>query len=435
MDCRENGTSGEELTMAVSRIMHENIGNGSWIRRMSDEAGKLKAQGREVFDLTLGNPDLPPPPAFKKLLLEIAEGSQQGIHGYMNNGGYPDVRAAIAKRISKEQNVEIAGSNIIMSVGAAGGLNVAFKSILNPGDEVIAIAPYFSEYTFYVQNSGGTLVPVRADANFGPDLEAIEKALTPKTAAVIINSPNNPTGRIYSRTELEGLAALLEKHGRKTGRYPYLVSDEPYRAIVYDGAVVSSIMDLYPETIVVSSWSKSLSLAGERIGCVAVSPRCADACELVTSCVVATRILGFVNAPALMQRIVAGLLDETADIASYEKRGMILSEGLKAAGYEFPKPEGAFYIYAKVPEPSSENRHDFDLSSGRTIDVDYCMALKDNQVIAVPGVGFGCPGYFRISYCVSEATIRGSLPGFKKTAEEWRGNTRASGAGQMAAFK
>jgi len=421
--------------MAISRIMHENIGNGSWIRRMSDEAGKLKAQGRTVFDLTLGNPDLPPPPAFKKLLLEIAQGDQQGIHGYMNNGGYPDVRAAIAKRISKEQNIEIPGSNVIMSVGAAGGLNVSFKSILNPGDEVIAIAPYFSEYTFYVQNSGGTLVPVKAGAGFSPDLEAIEAALSPRTAAVIVNSPNNPTGRIYSRSDLEGLAALLEKHGKKTGRFPYIVSDEPYRAIVYGGAQVPSIMDLYPETIVVSSWSKSLSLAGERIGCVAVSPRCSDAAELVTSCVVATRILGFVNAPALMQRVVAGLLNETADIASYEHRGRILSEGLKDGGYEFPEPEGAFYIFAKVPEPGPESRNDFNLEKGRTIDVDYCMALKDNQVIAVPGVGFGYPGYFRISYCVSEATIRGSLPGFKKTAEEWRGGgAHAAGRCGMAAL-
>jgi aspartate aminotransferase len=382
---------------------------------MSDEGQRLKAQygSENVFDCSLGNPDIEPPPAFTETLLALAADAKRGSHGYMPNAGYPDVRAAVALRASRDQGLEIPQSDIVMSVGAAGGLNVVLKTILDPGDEVIAISPYFSEYPFYVQNYGGAFVPVSPRSDFSPDPEALAAALSPRTACVLLNSPNNPTGRIYSREDLSAIAAVLEAHGKKTGRFPYLIADEPYREIVYDGVVVPSMMAAYAETIVVSSWSKSLSLPGERIGYIAVSPRCADAKELVDGCCFATRVLGFVNAPALMQRVVAGLLDEVADVASYACRGRILSEGLRAAGYEFPEPQGAFYIFARVPDALPN-------APGAAADVDFVMHLKEHRVIAVPGVGFGYPGYFRLSYCVSEATIRGSLPHLKDAFATWR---------------
>jgi aspartate aminotransferase len=267
-----------------------------------------------------------------------------------------------------------------------------------------------------VQNYGGTFVPVSPRADFSPDPEAIEAALSPRTACVLLNSPNNPTGRIYSREDLARIAAILKRHGEKTGRFPYIVADEPYREIVYDGAEIPSMMEAYAETIVVSSWSKSLSLPGERIGYVALSPRCAAAKELIDGCCFATRVLGFVNAPAMMQRIVAALLDEVADVGSYACRGRILAEGLRAAGYEFCEPQGAFYIFPRVPPRKPT---DTASSESPASDVDFVMLLKERGVIAVPGVGFGYPGYFRLSFCVSEDAIRGSLPHLKDAREAW----------------
>jgi aspartate aminotransferase len=398
--------------------MAENLGHASWIRRMSDEGRRLKAlYGDEnVFDCSLGNPDIEPPPAFGEALRSMAAEERPGTHGYMPNGGYPEVRAAVARRASRDQKIEIPAANVVMSVGAAGGLNVVFKTILDPGDEVVAISPYFPEYPFYVQNYGGVFVPVAARADFSPDPEAIAAALSPRTACVLLNSPSNPTGRIYSREDLARITAILTRHGEETGRFPYLVADEPYREIVYGGVEIPSMMEAYAETIVVSSWSKSLSLPGERIGYVAVSPRCAAAKELVDGCCFATRVLGFVNAPALMQRVVATLLDEVADVASYARRGRILAEGLRAAGYEFCDPQGAFYIFARVPPRKSADNAS---SESPDSDVDFVMLLKEHRVIAVPGVGFGYPGYFRLSYCVSEDAIRGSLPRLKEAREAW----------------
>ncbi|MEI6874356.1 MAG: pyridoxal phosphate-dependent aminotransferase, partial [Spirochaetota bacterium] len=309
--------------MRVSRSIKENFGRSSWIRRMFDEGQLLRQEfgAESVYDFSLGNPDIEPPPEFDSALERLIHEGQLGTHGYMPNAGYPAVRAAVAAKASGEQSIAIPPSNIIMSVGAAGGLNVVFRTLLDPGDEVIVILPWFAEYRFYIQNFGGVFVEAPSGPGFHFDLGAIEEALSIRTAAIIINSPNNPTGVVYSRTELEGLATLLRRHGEKTGRRPCLIADEPYRQIVYRGVEVPSIMGIYPETVVVTSWSKSLSLAGERIGYIAVSPGASGAKEIVDGLVMSTRILGFVNAPALLQRVVAEILESKADVSSYERRG------------------------------------------------------------------------------------------------------------------
>lgn len=407
--------------MAVSRLIVENLERSSWIRRMFDEGLKLKAQygADKVFDFSLGNPDLEPPSAFRKSLLALASDETKGTHGYMPNVGYADVRAAVAARASLDQGVAISAENIVMSAGAAGGLNVLLKTILDPGDEVIVIRPYFAEYFFYVQNHGGKFVAVLPRPDFSPDPEAIRAALTPRTACVILNSPNNPSGRVYSREDLAAVASVLERHGRATGRMPCLVADEPYREIVYGGVEVPSLMQAYAETVVVSSWSKSLSLPGERIGYIAVSPRCPGARELVSGLGFSTRVLGFVNAPALMQRVVSSLLGEVCDVENYARRGALLADGLAAAGYDFPRPQGAFYIFARVPERRAAAAA-ADGDSPDDVDIAFVMHLKKYNILAVPGVGFGYPGYFRLSFCVSEQTIRGALPVFAAAIEDWK---------------
>lgn len=381
---------------------------------MFDEGQRLKAihGAGQVFDFSLGNPDIEPPPAFGEALLRLASSPERGSHGYMSNAGYPGVRAAVAARASRDQGLEIPSSHIVMSVGAAGGLNVVLKTLLDPGDEVVVVRPYFAEYLFYVQNHGGAFVPVASGPDFALDPEAIAAALTEKTACVILNSPNNPTGRIYTRPELEAVAEVLRAHGRKVSRLPYIIADEPYREIVYEGAKVPSVMEVYEETIVVYSWSKSLSLPGERIGYIALSPRASSPKAVLDGLAFSTRVLGFVNAPALMQRVVASLLDEVSDVERYARRGRLLSHGLREAGYDFPEPQGAFYIFARVPDlPNSPSRPGDDVA--------FAMHLKDYRVLAVPGVGFGCPGWFRLSFCVSEDTIRGAIPLLGEAREAW----------------
>jgi aspartate aminotransferase len=304
-----------------------------------------------------------------------------------------------------------------MSVGAAGGLNVIFRTIIDPGDEVIVIRPWFGEYQFYIQNFGGVFVDVPSGPDFSLDANSIAAALTPRTAAVIVNSPNNPTGAVYSRTELEALAEVLSAHGERSGRFPCVIADEPYRQIAYNGVEVPSIFGIYAETFVVTSWSKSLSLPGERIGYIAVSPRAANARELVDGLTMSTRILGFVNAPALLQRIVAELLESKVDVSSYEGRGKILAAGLRAAGYEFHEPAGAFYIFVRVPP--KKDRGGPDIGDRSRDDVAFAMHLKKHRVLGVPGIGFGFPGWFRLSFCVPEKTIREALPLFAAAMEEW----------------
>jgi aspartate aminotransferase len=379
---------------------------------MFEEGNLLKKQhGKDkVFDFSLGNPDLDPPPAFHRVFLKMAEEDEKGSHAYMPNAGFPHVREALARKASAEQGVSIDASHIVMSCGAAGGLNVVFKSILNPGDEVIVSKPYFMEYRPYTANHGGSIVEVDALPDFDLDTEAIKAKLSPKTAAVLINSPHNPTGQVYSKETIARLVKLMEEHGEKCGRMPYLVSDEPYRDIAYDGIEVPPILSAYAESIVVSSYSKSLSLPGERIGYIAVSPVIKDKENLLSAFIYATRILGFVNAPAFMQRVVAELNYAKVDVDVYARRRAAFMAILDEAGIEYKLPDGAFYLFCQVPRKGTSPGDDFA----------FVEHLKKHLILGVPGSGFGKPGWLRFAYCVDEKIIKASAGAFKKAMEEWR---------------
>ncbi|MDH4321655.1 MAG: pyridoxal phosphate-dependent aminotransferase [Desulfobulbaceae bacterium] len=387
--------------MAIAVKMREFGERSSWIRRMFEAGTVLKGRygAENVFDFSLGNPDLPPPSRFREVLLELAGQSGPGRHGYMANGGYPQVREQVAARISREQGVAVSGDGVLMTCGAAGGLNVIMKSLLDPGDEVIIIAPFFVEYHFYVDNHGGVTRVVPSSGDFSLDLDAIKGALNARTKAIIVNSPNNPTGQIYSAAELAALGTLLEEAGRAYGSVIYLIADEPYRKIVYDGCEVPGIFQAYRNSVVVSSWSKDLSLPGERIGYLAVHPDCAERDSLLAAATLANRILGFVNAPALMQRVVGELQEVSVDCAIYARRREIFCDILAAAGYDFLPPKGAFYLFPKSPLPD---------------DVEFVALLQEEKILAVPGRGFGMPGYFRLAFCVEDDVIRRSGPGFAR---------------------
>jgi aspartate aminotransferase len=381
------------------------------IRKMFEEGNLLRKQhgADKVFDYSLGNPDIEPPPAFHQVFFKLAQEDKKGSHGYMPNAGYPDVRDALALKASKEHQVSIDGSHIVMAVGAAGGLNTVIKTICNPGDEIIVIRPFFMEYRAYAANHGARLVEIDALPDFNPDIDAIGAALSPQTAAVLINSPNNPTGKVYPASAIAALAALLSKHGEKSGRLPFLVSDEPYREIAYN-VEVPPVLSAYRESIVVNSYSKSLSLPGERIGYIAVGPDVADKADLLNGLIYATRILGYVNAPALMQRIVAQLTEAAVDVGIYARRRDAFTAILDAAGIEYAKPEGAFYLFCKVPPRRSGEAGD---------DAAFVNHLKQHLILGVPGSGFGKPGWLRFAYCVDEKIIRASADAFKKAMESW----------------
>ena len=372
------------------------------IRKMFEEGIRLKKEygDDKVFDFSLGNPDLDPPEEVSAEFARIAGSREKNFHGYMPNAGYMETRNAMAEKTSLEQGVKVDGSCLVMSVGAAGALNSLFKAILNEGDEVVVPAPFFVEYRHYAHNYGGKLIEVPTKADFSLDTSAIAKALTPKTAAVLINSPNNPTGRIYSQDDLHALALVLEEHAKKCGRKPYLICDEPYRAISYDGVKVASAFTEYDSAIVVTSFAKNLSLPGERIGYIAVNPACPDKDEVVAACIFTTRILGYVNAPALMQRVVAKTWNAPVDYSLYERRRNELMENLDAAGIEYVKPEGAFYLWCKVPEKFG------------TDDMAFADHLKKHLILCAPGSGFGGKGWFRLAYCVSEQSIINSRQAF-----------------------
>ena len=397
--------------MPVANAIRETLGSQSLIRKMFEEGTQLKKQhgADKVFDFSLGNPDLDPPPAFREVLLKLAQEDKKGSHGYMNNAGFPEVRETLAGKTSAEHEVTIDGSHIVMSCGAAGGLNVVLKSILNPGDEVIVSKPYFMEYRPYTSNHGGKIVEVESLPDFDLNVEGIKAKLTPQTAVVLINSPHNPTGRIYSAETIIRLAEVLSEHGKKCGRKPYLVSDEPYRELVYDGAKVPPVLSRYSESIVVSSYSKSLSLPGERIGYIAVSPDMEDKQTLIGAFTYATRVLGFVNAPALMQRIVAELVSARVDVNVYAGRRAAFTKILDEAGIEYSKPEGAFYLFCKVPQRGTDSD-----------DLAFVDALKNELVLGVPGTGFGKPGWLRFAYCVDEKIIRASGDAIKRAVETWK---------------
>ena len=381
----------------------ENPANGV-IRKMFEEGALLKKKYGEdnVYDFSIGNPDLDPPSEVVEAIEEIAADTSPMCHGYMPNPGYMQARQAMAEKTSLEQGTAVPADCVIMSVGAAGAMNCVFKALLNVGDEVIVPAPYFAEYGHYCANHGGTLRPVPTKNDFSLDIDAIKAALTEKTAAVIINSPNNPTGRIYSREEIQALSAVLTAHGEKTRRYPYIVCDEPYRAITYGGKKVAPVFPEYRQAVVVTSFAKNLSVPGERIGYIAVNPASDDASEMVAACILATRILGFVNAPAFFQKVIARSWNARCDYSLYEKRCREIMEIMDYAGLQYAKPEGAFYLFVKVPEGWNGD------------DMAFTEHLKKFNILCAPGTGFGGKGWFRISYCVAEKTILNSKEAFYK---------------------
>ncbi len=393
--------------MTIAKNISEVISKSSWIRKMFEEGAQLKqAHGeKNVYDFSLGNPDLPPPQKFRQVLKTMLANEGGLDHRYMPNTGYPFVRQSIAAYLSQEQKTAVSENDVIMTCGAAGGLNIILKALLDPQDEIITPAPFFVEYTFYAQNHGGILKPVATNPDFSLDIDGIAAAITPKTKAVLINSPNNPTGQIYSGESLTRLGSILAQKGRELGQPIYLISDEPYRKIVYDDIRVANIFECYPESIIATSYSKDLSLPGERIGFVAVNPDSTFKADLLSGLALANRILGFVNAPALMQRVVASLQGMRVDISAYARRRTLLCDGLAQCGYNFVKPAGAFYLFPQTPIAD---------------DVEFVRALQKELILVVPGSGFGGPGHFRVAFCVDEETIVNALPGFKRVLDRFR---------------
>jgi aspartate aminotransferase len=391
--------------MTIARNIEKIIAGSSWIRKMFEEGARLKAEhgAENVYDFSLGNPNLDPPDEFYKALRAEIETKGSMRHGYMPNPGYPEVRRAVAEYLSSDYDVDLAETDVIMTCGAAGALNVALKTILDPGDEVITPAPFFVEYGAYVGNHGGVLKTVNTNSDFTLDIDAIGAAVTEKTKAVLINSPNNPTGQIYSEESLKALGALLVEKGKAFNRTIYLLSDEPYRKIVYDGVQVPSFFNCFKESILASSYSKDLSIPGERIGFAVVHPEARYRKELAGGMTLANRILGFVNAPGMMQRVVGTIQGAVANVNAYAHKRDLICNGLVECGYEFIKPPGAFYLFPKSPIPD---------------DVEFVKLLQQELILAVPGSGFGGPGHFRLAFCVDDDTIVNAMPGFKKVIDQ-----------------
>lgn len=391
----------------ISERMVDYVKGSSVIRAMFEEGKKLAKQygAENVYDFSLGNPNVAAPAAVNEAIKEVLDTEESTfVHGYMNNSGYEDVRQIIADSINRRFETHFNQSNIVMTVGAAGGLNVILKTLLNPGDEVIAFAPYFGEYRSYTANYDGKLVVVSADTEkFQLNLQELEEKISEKTKAVIINNPNNPTGVVYSEDTIKNLAAVLNKKQEELGTDIYLISDEPYRELVYDGAEVVYLTKYYDNTIVGYSYSKSLSLPGERIGYLVLPDELSDAESIKSAANVATRILGYVNAPSLMQRVIAKCVDVEVNVEPYNKNRELLYKSLMEYGYECIKPEGAFYMFVKTPGDEKE----------------FVNAAKSKNILVVPGSSFACPGYVRIAYCVSYDTVKGSLNGFKELAKEF----------------
>ncbi len=392
--------------MSISDNVKARMMAGSWIRRMFEEGIMLarKVGADKVFDLSLGNPVIEPPPEFKQELLRLAKTSLPGMHRYMENAGYAETRAAVALQLSLETGIKFTQNDIVMTCGAAGALNVVLKSILNPGDEVIVFAPYFAEYGNYVDNHGGVLKVVAADDNFLPKLGALEAAITASTKAVLVNSPNNPTGVVYDEGIIRRIGELLNKKQAQHGTHIFLISDEAYRKLIYDGFKYPPVFHHHHQSVVVTSHSKDLALPGERIGYIALHPDCSQKEEVMGAFVFCNRTLGYVNAPALMQRVVSKLQNVTVSVADYQKKRDFLYNNLVKFGYSLVKPQGAFYMFPKSPIED---------------EMAFIKELQKFNVLTVPGRGFGTPGYFRISYCVEDKTLKGSLDGFKKAAQKF----------------
>ena len=392
----------------ISEKMQNMVANGSAIRAMFEEGNRLiQLHGAEnVFDFSLGNPNVPAPAAVKIAVEEILNTEDAvTLHGYTNNAGYVDVRTAVAESINGKFDTHFAAKNIIMTVGAAGGLNVILKTLLNSQDEVIVFAPFFGEYRNYVSNFDGVLVEVSPNTeNFQPKLDEFASKITAKTKAVIVNTPNNPTGVVYSEETIQKLAAIMEEKQKELGIDIYMISDEPYRELVYDGVEVPYLTKYYQNTIVGYSYSKSLSLPGERIGYLVIPDEVTDADLVIEAATVANRILGFVNAPTLQQKLVRKCINEKTDVTYYNRNRETLYNGLTELGIECIKPEGAFYLFVKSPV---EN------------ELEFVQAAKKHNILMVAGRGFGCPGYVRMAYCVSYETIVNALPKFREVAKEF----------------
>lgn len=378
------------------------------IRKMFEEGALLKQKfgADKVYDFSIGNPDLDPPKKVVDAVKRVAADETHLRHGYMPNAGYPETREAMAKKTSLEQGVTVDGSCVVMEVGAGGALNVIMKAILNPGDEIVIPCPYFAEYNNYVKNHQGVIVPVKTTEDFGIDVDKIKEALTDKTAAVLINSPNNPSGRIYSESEVTSLCNMLKEFGKKTGRYPYLICDEPYRAITYDGKKVATVFDKYEFAVIATSFAKNLSLPGERIGYICINPKCPEKADFMAAAIFCTRVLGFVNCPAFFQKVITDSWDAECDFSTYEKRCKEICEVMDYAGLKYVKPEGAFYLWVKVPDKWNDD------------DMAFTNHLKKYNILCAPGSGFAGKGWFRIAYCCSEQSILNSREAFKKAVEE-----------------
>ena len=393
----------------IAKKMKGMVANSSAIRAMFEEGNRLaKLYGREnVFDFSLGNPNVEAPQAVKEAILSlVSEEKPLELHGYTNsNAGYEEVRKTVAESLNRRFQTHFSAQNIIMTVGAAGGLNVILKTLINPKEEVIVFAPYFGEYRSYTANVDGVLVEISPDTdNFQPKLNEFAAKITPRTKAVIVNTPNNPTGVIYSEQTIREMARIMDEKQKEYGTEIYLISDEPYRELVFDGTEVPYLTKYYKNTIVAYSYSKSLSLPGERIGYLVIPDEVADSAEMIAAAGVANRILGFVNAPTLLQKVVAKCIDEKTDLTYYNRNRKLLYDGLTECGFTCIRPQGAFYLFMKSPIPDEKV---------------FCEAAKQYNILLVPGSSFGCPGYVRIAYCVAYETIVGALPKFQQLASQY----------------
>lgn len=393
--------------MAIAAKIARFIESSSWIRKMFEEGARLKKIYGEdkVFDFSLGNPNVPPPDIVREKLIELAKSEEPGMHAYMPNAGLFSTRTAMSAYFCQEFCVSMAQDRVVVTCGAAGGLNIILKALLDPGDEVLCPAPYFVEYTYYADNHGGALKSVPTLPDFNLDLERMQEQIGPRTKIVLINSPNNPTGQVYPEETIARLGQILQEKSSRFGRLIYLVSDEPYRKIVYDNCCVPCVFVHYPNSLITSSYSKDLSLPGERIGFVALSPTAEDGGKIIDALTLANRILGFVNAPALMQRLVVELQGVCVDVGIYKSKRDRLVSALTEFGYELTVPGGAFYLFPRSPIPD---------------DVEFVRLLQEENILCVPGSGFAGPGHIRIAYCVDDSTIEGALPGFERAIKRTR---------------
>jgi len=404
---KESGilTKGWVMAGGISSKIMSFMEAGSWIRKMFEEGAVMKAKygADKVFDFSLGNPMGEPPKAFIKGLKDSLD--ESGKHGYMPNAGFPDVKTILAEKLAKDHGVPLEAKHLIMTVGAAGALNVVLKTIIDPGDTILIFAPFFVEYKFYIDNVNGKCKVVETDAQFDLDIDAVREAMDPSVKAMILNTPNNPTGRVYSREKLTELAKLVEEKSEEYGHPICILSDEPYKRIVYDNVEVPSLLNITKHAMICTSYSKEMAIPGERLGYIAANPACPYIDDMINALTFCNRILGFVNAPALMQRALGKAVNAMVDISGYQENRELLLKSLGEMGYEIVPPEGAFYLFPKSP---IEN------------ELDFVAELKKENILVVPGRGFGRAGYFRISYCTDRDLIERSLPGFKRAIDRVR---------------